>query len=158
MTHTSLTVALLSALGASAAIAADELSAEQREIWNIVTACHDGWSQSMEHKDYELFSKSCPEEPGTVWWYTGGPAPLPYGGADGLWQRGAPQVKSASWSELEPVEVQIFGDVGLVYFSVVWTIEGVDGVVASNTTRRLSVLRRSEDGWRLVGGSVAGVQ
>lgn len=157
MTHNASTFALLFGLAVSAAANAADLSAEQQEIWDIIVACHDGWSDAMQHKDYELFASACPQEPGAQFWYTGQATPVRYGGPDGMWQRIAPQVRSTTWDQLEPVDVQIFEDVALAYFSVVWTAEAMDGEVSSNTTRRVTVLRRSADGWQLVGGSAAAV-
>lgn len=155
MIRNALSLMLLSALGFGAGVRAAELSVDEQQIWDVVVACHDGWSESMEHQDYERFSRSCPQEPGTVWWYTGGAAPVEYGGPDGLWQAIAPGTKSATWSDLEPVEVQVVGDVGLVYFSVVWTVVDAAGESRRNASRRLTVLRRTGDRWTTVGGSVA---
>ena len=104
---------------------------------------------------YELFERACPETEGAVFWYTNAEKPVVYEGATGFWSGSSAANRSATWSDLQATVIQIDGDLGLIYYSVVWTVEPNTGEARSVPTRRLTVFRRRNGLWLMAGGSVA---
>jgi hypothetical protein len=138
--------------------AAQDRSADEQALLDIVAACNDGWSASVEHNDHALFASACPFEPDGIYWYTaGGPDPVTYTAADGFWSRSAGNNRRVLWRDLEPVAVRIYGDLALVYFTVTWIVEPYDGETTENPSRRVAAFRRDDAGWIMVGGSIAPV-
>lgn len=134
---------------------AQSWSNEQQELIAQVKRCNDGWSDSIKHKKYELFERACPETEGAVFWYTNAEKPVVYEGATGLWSGSVAANRSATWSDLQATVIQIDGDLGLIYYSVVWTVEPNTGEARAVPTRRLTVFRRRNGSWLMAGGSVA---
>jgi hypothetical protein len=132
-------------------------SAEQQELIEQVKRCNDGWSDSIEQQRYELFAKACPETASAVYWYTNAEEPVRYDGAAGLWRRSADANRRATWADLQPTVIQIDGDLGLIYYSVVWTVEPKAGEARRNPSRRFTVFRRRNGQWLMAGGSIASV-
>jgi hypothetical protein len=92
-----------------------------------------------------------------VFWYTGGPAPITCGGDSGLWVSSAATGNLPTWSNLVPNTVQVQGDLALIYFEVLWTINTPDGQALQNPSRRMLVMRRVDGRWLVAGGTVAGI-
>ena len=136
---------------------AQNWSNEQQELIEQVKRCNNGWSESIKQQNYELFEKVCPETAGAVYWYTSAEEPVRYDGATGLWRRSADANRRATWADLQPTVIQIDGDLGLVYYSVAWTVEPKAGEARRNPSRRLTVFRRRNGQWLMAGGSISAV-
>jgi ketosteroid isomerase-like protein len=134
---------------------AQSWSNEQQELIAQVKRCNDGWSESIKHKKFDLFQTACPETAGAVYWYTNAERPVKYEGATGFWRGSADANRGATWTDLQPTEIQIDGDLGLIYYSVVWTVEPKAGEARQTPTRRLTVFRRVGQRWLMAGGSIA---
>ena len=148
-----LIVGFLAACPASAS--AQSWSPGQQAVIDQVRRCNDGWVQSIAHKKFELFTSVCPETPDARYWYPGSEAPSPYGGPDGVWGRSSAANRAVSWQDLEPIAVQIDGDVALVYYAVTWTVEPASGEPRRNPSHRLTVFRRVNGQWLMAGGTIA---
>ncbi|HZM61614.1 MAG TPA: nuclear transport factor 2 family protein [Vicinamibacterales bacterium] len=153
MTKTAGVVVLLMAWSTSGS--AQSWSSEQQELIAQVMRCNDGWSESIKHKKFDLFQTMCPETANAVYWYTNAERPVKYEGATGFWRGSADANRSATWADLQPTEIQIDGDLGLIYYSVVWTVETQAGETRRAPTRRLTVFRRVGKRWLMAGGSIA---
>ena len=138
----------------STASSAQSWSSEQQELIAQVKHCNDGWSASIKHKTFEKFRAACPETSGAVYWYTNSERPVKYEGSSGFWRGSADANRTATWAELQPIEIQIDGDLGLIYYSVVWTVETNAGERRQAPTRRLTVFRRVGTRWLMAGGSI----
>jgi hypothetical protein len=138
-------------------VSADSWSPDQQAVIDQVSRCNDGWVESIAKKTFALFTSACPETPDAIYWYTGSPAPVSYGGADGMWSRSATATRAVSWRDLKPAAVQIDGDVALIYYTVTWTPEPVAGPVRSAPSRRLTVFRRVKGQWLMAGGTITAV-
>lgn len=88
-------------------------SPAQQEIIEQIKRCNDAWVSSIEQKRFEVYDAVCPATDQAVFWYTGRDgAPAPYKGSNGLWTTSqSSQNRAFSWGDLEPVTVQIDGDV-----------------------------------------------
>lgn len=153
MTKTACVFVLLMAWSTSGS--AQSWSREQQEIIAAVERCNDGWSESIKHKKFDLFRMACPETASAVYWYTNAERPVKYEGSSGFWRGSADANRSATWADLQPAEIQIDGDLGLIYYSVVWTVETTAGETRQAQSRRLSVFRRVGQRWLMAGGSIA---
>jgi len=153
MTRTACVCALLMAWSTSGS--AQSWSREQLELIAAVERCNDGWSESIKHKKFELFQTACPETASAMYWYTNAQKPVKYEQATGAWRGSADANRSATWADLQPIVIQIDGDLGLIYYSVVWTVEPNAGDRRQSPTRRLTVFRRVGQRWLMAGGSIA---
>ncbi len=149
---------LIFALAAAPMLAeAQDWSPAQQEIIDVIARCNDGWSQSLAAKEFQIFATVCPESPATVFWYTGRDTPIKYSGETGLWRLAAASGAVYSWSRLVPKTVDVNGDLALIYFDVTWVVEPPTGEKRTNPSRRLTVLRRTDGHWTLVGGAITAV-
>ena len=155
MTKTVLVFVLLITWSTSGS--AQTWSSEQRDLIAQVKRCNDGWSESIKQKKFDLFRMACPETASAVYWYTNPEKPVKYEGATGFWRGSADANRSATWTDLQPIEIQIDGDLGLIYYSVVWTVETKAGETRQAPSRRLTVFRRVDKRWLMAGGSIASV-
>lgn len=133
-------------------------SPPEQAIIDLVARCNDGWSESIQRKDFNLFTRACPETSDAVYWYTDGEAPQVFAGPDGVWSRASVRQKRASWEGLRAVKVQIHGDVALIYYSVVWVVDLISGEIRRNPSRRLTVFRRQNGRWLMAGGSIGAIR
>jgi ketosteroid isomerase-like protein len=150
-------IAVLGLLAPPIAAVAQSWSADQQEIIDFIARCNDAWSESLQRNDFERFAAACPESPDAVFWYTGGATPIRYSGDEGLWSVTAASGARSTWRDLAPTTVQIDGNLALIYYAVMWTVERPTGEVIDNPSRRMSVLRRENGEWRLLGGTVAAI-
>jgi ketosteroid isomerase-like protein len=132
-------------------------SSAQQEIIDQVRRCNDAWVASIAEKRFETYDAACPATEGAVFWYTTNPAPDTYKGPNGLWVKSSSENQSVSWSDLQPVAVQVDGDLAFIYYSVTWTVVPKSGQSTSNPSRRLHVFQRRNGRWLMAGGSVAPV-
>ena len=80
-------------------------------------------SKSAE-KRFEVYDSVCPATEHAVFWYTGSDeTPVTYKGTTGGWARSMAANRSISWRDLQPVAVQVDGDVAYIYYSVTWIPE-----------------------------------
>ena len=132
-------------------------SPAQQEIIEQVKRCNDAWVSSIAQKQFELFDAVCPATEQAVFWYTGRDTPMPYKGSNGLWARSSSENRTVSWRELEPVTVQVDGNVAYIYYTVTWSIEPNGDQTSHNRSRRLTVFQRRDGRWHMSAGSVAAV-
>ena len=130
-------------------------SAAQQEIIDQVRRCNEAWVMSITEKRFEVFDAACPATEGAVFWYTTNAAPETYKGPNGLWAKSSSGNRSVSWSDLQPVAVQVNGDVAFIYYSVTWTLLPNSGQSVSHPSRRFNVFQRRNGRWLMSGGSVA---
>lgn len=138
-------------------VSAQSWSPAQQAVIDQITRCNDGWVESIARKTFELYATSCPETRDALYWYTSLAAPIPYGGADGMWSRSSAANRGVSWRDLKPGTVHIDGDVALVYYEVTWTTEPVSGEGRPATSRRFTVFRRVNGRWLMAGGTITAV-
>lgn len=153
MTKTACVFVLLMAWSTSGT--AQSWSSEQQELIAQVKRCNDGWSESIKQKKFDLFQTACPETASAVYWYTNAERPVKYEGGTGFWRGSADANRSATWADLQPTDIQINGDLGLIYYSIVWTVETKTGETRPAPSRRLTVFRRVGKQWLMAGGSIA---
>jgi ketosteroid isomerase-like protein len=134
-------------------------SPAQQEIIEQIKRCNDAWVSSIEQKRFEVYDAVCPATDQAVFWYTGRDgAPAPYKGSNGLWTTSqSSQNRAFSWGDLEPVTVQIDGDVAYFYYGVTWSFESNEGTRTNNRSRRLTVFQKRNGRWYMSAGSIAAV-
>ena len=59
--------------------------------------------------------------------------------------------------EIHELEVQVHGDVGLVYYTASWRFRDAEGVEGELALRAVDVYRRYEDGWNQAGSNICTV-
>ena len=136
---------------------AQNWSAHQKEIIEQVRRCNDGWVASIRQKDFNTFDAVCPATSDAVFWYTGSDAPAPYGGPKGVWIGSSSGNRSVTWEELQPLTVQIDGDLAFIYYAVTWTREPNSGGMLRSRSRRMTVFQRRNGQWLMAGGTIATV-
>jgi ketosteroid isomerase-like protein len=137
--------------------AAQSWSPAQQEIIEQIKRCNDAWVASIEQKRFEVYDAVCPATEQAVFWYTARDAPVAYKGSTGLWAGSSSQNRTVSWRDLEPVSVQVDGDVAYIYYAVTWTVEPQSGPKGDNRSRRLTVFHKRNGRWHMSGGSIAAV-
>ena len=137
---------------------AQNWSAHQKEIIEQVRRCNDGWVASIKQKEFKTFDDVCPETSDAVFWYTSSDAPAAYGGPKGVWAGSSSQNRSVTWDDMQPVTVQIDGDLAFIYYVVTWTVEPNTGVTRRSRSRRLTVFERRDGRWLMAGGTIAAVK
>ena len=148
-------VVLPAALAAPLAPPAQSWSPAQQEVIEQVRRCNDAWVASHVDRRFEVYDAVCPATEHAVFWYTGSEAPVTYKGPDGVWARSAAANRGYAWQDLQPVAVQVDGDVAYIYYSVTWLPEPKTGPAVPRRSRRLTVFQRRNGGWLMSGGSIA---
>lgn len=133
-------------------------SPAQQEIIELIRRCNDAWVASLVDKRFEVYESACPATEQAVFWYTGSETPVTYKGPKGLWARYSTENRRASWQDLQPVAVQVDGEVAYIYYSVTWTPEPNTGPAIPRHSRRLTVFQRRNGRWVMSGGSIASVK
>jgi ketosteroid isomerase-like protein len=136
---------------------AQSWSQAQLQIIDQTRRCNDGWSRSVEAKDFDLFADACPQADGAVYWYTNTPTPVAYAADKDVWPNAAASGNRVEWGSFEPNTVLVTGDTALIYYSIVWTIIAPDGGIVRAPSRRLSVFERRDGSWLMAGGQISNV-
>ena len=129
-------------------------SDDAETLLDVIRQCNDGWRASIEAKDHAKFSRVCAFEKDALFWYPTDAPPVTYGEQD-IWRTSSELNRRVTWDDLQLVATQIYGDVALVYYTVAWTTESTSGERATNVSRRVTVLQRTNGQWVLVGGTIA---
>ena len=137
--------------------AAQSWSPAQQEIIEQIKRCNDAWVASIEQKRFEVYDAVCPATEQAVFWYTGRDVPVAYKGSNGTWAMSSSLNRAVSWRDLEPVTVQVDGDVAYAYYAVTWSFEPHSGPKSDNPSRRLTVFHKRNGRWLMSAGSIAAV-
>jgi len=138
-----------------AIVPAQRWSTQQQEIIDQVRRCNDGWVASIEQRRFEAFDAVCPQTADAVFWYSAADRPVPYRGSNGFWSSTVAGIRSESWRDLQPVAVNVEGDLALIYYSVTWTLVPNTGEARDVPSRRLTVFQRRNGRWLMAGGTIA---
>jgi len=137
---------------------AQKWSPAQQEIIDQIRRCNDAWVAAHVEKRFEVYDSVCPATEQAVFWYTGGDGtPVTYNGAKGTLAASILKTRGVSWKDLQPVAVQVDGDVAYIYYSVTWIPEPETGPASPRPSRRLTVFQFRGDRWLMSGGSIAPV-
>ena len=137
---------------------AQKWSAAQQEIIDQIRRCNDAWVAAHVEKRFEVYDAVCPATDQAVFWYTGGDnTPVTYNGANGTLARSILTSRGVSWQDMDPVSVQVDGDVAYIYYSVTWIPVPETGPASPRHSRRLTVFQRRGGRWLMSGGSIAPV-
>ena len=134
---------------------AQSWSSAQQEIIEQVRRCNDAWVTSIAEKRFEIYDLACPATEQAVFWYTASDRPQTYKGPNGLWAYSSSNNRAVSWRDLEPITVQVDGDLAFIYYTVTWTVVPNSGGPRPNPSRRFTVFQRRNGRWLMAGGSVA---
>jgi ketosteroid isomerase-like protein len=150
-----LTVVLALVASGLAAPPAQRWSPAQQEIIEQIRRCNDAWVASYVARRFEVYDAVCPATDQALFWYTGSEAPVRYKGPDGLWARATSEQTSIRWEALQPVAVQVDGDIAYIYYSVTWIPQPKKGAAVPRPSRRLTIFQRRDGRWLMSGGSIA---
>lgn len=130
---------------------AQEWSVEQQDVLDHIQACWDAW----ESKSYDTWTSVCRSSEDTRFWRT--TLALPYDMSSmriryDAWWEADPSIQIHA-NEMQPIEVQLFDDMALVYFYAHWHWSNNEGVQTVEQ-KRLEVFRKVDGQWTVVGGMI----
>ena len=124
---------------------AQELTAEQLEVWNTVEACFD----ARVADDGDAFI-DCFHEDYTFWWSED---VLPSGKdfVRGIVPINLPR-EDMVLADPRPARIVVRGDVAVVHWGVRFFVRGADGTLTLSAERSSMTLVRENERWRYFGG------
>ncbi|MFC2141849.1 hypothetical protein ACFLR7_02830 [Acidobacteriota bacterium] len=148
-------VCVLGVALASSAMAQD-WSPEQQQILERVKTGWTLWQEALLKKDYNIWLEGFePSEDWQGWWITNG----------GLWNIEAEkrtfdnyvkQIKDFYWETVQPLSIQIYDEMALIYFYVTFNEQDKSGEWTRIENKRLEVYRKQDGKWRWTGCMAAG--
>jgi hypothetical protein len=128
---------------------------DEQGLLDHVEACWDAWVETVYQQDLGPWFQKCQPAEDITSWDT----------SDGvLWDldfqaRNFPEwvtgVKRYWWQAIQPLEIRIYDDVGLIWFFVTLSIEDQNESVTRIQQKRFEVFRRDGNGWHWTGAMVA---
>ena len=143
-------ILLLTAVTIPNAVFAQRWSAEQQEVLDHIRACWEAGNTRI----YDNWVAVCKPVENRLWWNTseGLPGNNEHGRAatEAGWKTNN---RETLWRDSRPLDVQIHGDVALVYFYALFGWTG-DGGIHTTEQKRLEVFRKVDGQWTTIGGMV----
>lgn len=137
-----------------ALLTAQEWTGEERALLDHVKLCWDAWADAVNAKDLDIWMDTCqPDADFTGWWTSDG----------GLWDLEADRrgfsdwvtgVEHFYWENLQPLEIKVHGDLGMIWFYVTYREPGSDGPLTRFENKRFEVFRRVDGVWHWLGAMV----
>jgi ketosteroid isomerase-like protein len=144
----------LSLLIPPAALSAQQWSSEEQELLDHVKVCWDAWADAVNAKDLDIWMDTCQPDPDfSGWWTSDG----------GLWTLEAEErgfsdwvagVEHMYWENLQPLEIKVHGDIGMIWFYITYREPGSDGPLTRFENKRFEVFRRAGGVWHWLGAMV----
>lgn len=119
--------------------------------------CADAWVESQTQGDQDVYFSLCPGVGESGFWYLARPAPVVYEGPGGYWARSKASGAKARWTDMDPVRIDMIGDVAVYYFTATWEIESPDGATREFVSNRIRVFKREGGRWLRAGGAAVNV-
>lgn len=151
--RTLLLISLTMILTPSRALADDHLDAAQAEIVALMTRCFDAWVDANEHDEFARFTQACPHADDAQYWYLPSPDLI---ALHDLFAHGTNE--AYGWRDMQPLRVQINDDLALVYYRITWLFTTPQRDNGTNTSARLTVLRKEGGRWLHAGGSITALE
>lgn len=140
----------------SSNLLAQNWNEEQQQILERVKTGWTLWQEAVLKKDYSIWLNGfepCDDWQG--WWITDG----------GLWNTEAEKrtfdnqvkrLKDFYWEIVQPLSIQVYDDMALIYFYVTFNEQDQDGKWVRLINKRLEVYRKLNGKWRWLGCMAAG--
>lgn len=132
----------------SPASGAQQWSADQQEVLDVLESCWNTWMEALAANDPEMFISACWHEDGMYWWTVDG-APNDTDFLRRQWETFAKN--DERWVDYRPVAVRVFGDVAIINFYGYWQAP-LDGRSVITEAKRTEVLQRQNGRWMFIAG------
>ena len=130
-------------------------SPEQQEVIDDIIARWDAWMEAEGKNDPEIWISRRPIAEGAVTWVTTDGAPLDIVTHHRRnWQ--AAHEQPATWVDLRPLSVNIYGDVAVVHFYAYWRNKTPSGSEVREQ-KRLEVFKKIDGKWTILAGQITPV-
>jgi ketosteroid isomerase-like protein len=135
-------------------VSAQRWTEEEQDLLTHVKACWDAWAEAVNQKDHSLWRNVChPEDEFVGWWVSDG-APWTMEAEVRSFDQWVSGVEHFYWENLQPFEIKVLGDIGMIWFYVTYREPGSDGPLTRFENKRLEIYRMADGGWHWLGAMV----
>jgi hypothetical protein len=149
-------IALIAASSTLFAAPQGRWSAEQQDLIDHLVACWNSSYEARAKDDPQIWFDKIAFADGAAWWFTqdGAPRVDLVGRTQRDWEAG--RARSGNLVEIQPLVVNIYGDVGIIHFYAQARVKTPTGTEVVEQ-KRTEVFKKMDGKWRFIGGQVTNV-
>ena len=135
-------------------IRAQNWNSEELEIIKRVEIGWSSWQEAVNQKDLSIWLNAVNLTDDWKCWWTEDGALWDVADTKRNFELFSKDVKKYYWMNVNPLSVEVHGDVAFIWFYALFTIEDINGKTTTTEDKRFEVYRKIDGKWRWSAGMV----
>ena len=134
-----------------AMVSGQDWSEEEQGLLDHVKMCWDAWADAVNENDLDIWMDTCQPDPDFSGWWTANGSLWTLEAESRSFDKWVAGTEGFYWENLEPLEIKVHGDIGMIWFYITYREPGSDGPFTRFENKRFEVFRLGDGVWHWLG-------